>query len=427
MNDAKIVENKALKEKYFAYRHKSGLDIYVIPKNHTTTYAIFATKYGSVDSVFKTAGESDFTEVPDGIAHFLEHKLFEDENGQDAFKKYAETGASANAYTSFDRTAYLFSCTDNFEESLEILLDMVTHPYFSEKTVTKEQGIIGQEIKMYDDNADWQVYFGLLGALYSRHAVRLDIAGTLKSISEITPEILYKCYNTFYNFSNMALCVCGDVDPEVVLRVADKVLTEQPVVEIARRGFNEPREVAKERVIKKLKVASPKFMIGIKDNDLCYGGARLAKKNAELDIINEILFGKAGRFYSEMYSKGLINHKFGAGTTCNESYGHVEIFGESREPLEVFARVKDVVEAARSRGLDREDFERCKRVMYARSIAMFDSTDNVANGFISCLFDGYDVLDYPGIVGSVTYEDAQARFMDYYKPERCAVSVVEPL
>ena len=204
MNKIKEINNELLGDKYFEIDHKSGLKIFVYPKvNFSSSYAIFGTKYGSIDNCFKTEGDKVYTEVPEGIAHFLEHKLFESEE-LDAFARYAETGASANAYTTFDKTCYLFSCSANFSSSLEILLDFVTKPYFTPETVKKEQGIIGQEIKMTNDEPGWASLFTLLKAMYKHHPVQIDIAGTTESIAEITDELLYKCYNTFYSLNNMA-------------------------------------------------------------------------------------------------------------------------------------------------------------------------------------------------------------------------------
>ena len=212
MNIIKEIKSDRVGDKYYEVEHSSGLKIFIYPKeNNNSTYAVFGTKYGSVDVNFKTSDEKETNTVPAGIAHYLEHKLFESEDG-DAFTRYAKTGASANAYTSFDKTCYLFSCTENVYESLEILLDFVQTPYFTEQTVQKEQGIIGQEIRMYDDDPQWRVMFNLLRAMYHNHPVRVDIAGTVESIAEITPELLYKCYHTFYNLNNMVLCVAGNVD-----------------------------------------------------------------------------------------------------------------------------------------------------------------------------------------------------------------------
>ena len=243
MPDIREVKSERLGESYFEIDHPSGLKILVYPKkNYAATYAVFGTRYGSIDTEFRLNGEEKFTCVPEGIAHFLEHKLFESED-LDAFERYAKTGASANAYTSFDKTCYLFSCTGKFQESLEILLDFVTHPYFTEKTVQKEQGIIGQEIQMCRDEAGWEALFSLLRAMYKTHPVRIDIAGTVESIAEITPELLYKCYETFYNFSNMVLCVAGNVTPDEVLSVADRLLKPQKPIEIAPRAARSRRKL----------------------------------------------------------------------------------------------------------------------------------------------------------------------------------------
>ena len=208
-----------LDETYYYMKHNTGLEIYVMPKELSTSYAMLTAKYGSFDNRFAKKG-APMTEMPEGIAHFLEHKLFESEDG-DAFTRYSETGASANAYTSFDRTCYLFSCSDRFYDNLYILLDFVTHPYFTEQTVNKEQGIIAQEIKMYDDSPYWRVLFNMLEKMYYNHPVRVDIAGTVESISKITDKLLYKCYNTFYDLSNMFVCVAGNVKSDEVIDFID--------------------------------------------------------------------------------------------------------------------------------------------------------------------------------------------------------------
>ncbi|MBS6163048.1 MAG: insulinase family protein, partial [Clostridiales bacterium] len=212
MNLIKEVKSARIGDHYYEVQHPSGLKILVYPKNdNNSTYAVFGTRYGSVDMAFHLKGEQEVHRVPAGIAHYLEHKLFESEDG-DAFARYAKTGAAANAYTSFNNTCYLFSTTDQVYESLEILLDFVQSPFFTEQTVQKEQGIIGQEIRMYDDDPQWRVMFNLLECLYHTHPVKIDIAGTVESIAQITPEYLYLCYNTFYNLHNMVLCIAGNVD-----------------------------------------------------------------------------------------------------------------------------------------------------------------------------------------------------------------------
>ncbi|MFR1803348.1 MAG: EF-P 5-aminopentanol modification-associated protein YfmH, partial [Faecalispora jeddahensis] len=258
------ITNERVQDSYYSVKHPSGLRIFVYPKEGSnSTYAIFGTRYGSVDTSFRRSDEQEVSTVPEGIAHFLEHKLFESEDG-DAFARYAKTGASANAYTSFDMTCYLFSCTENVYESLEILLDFVQSPYFTEQTVQKEQGIIGQEIRMYDDDPQWRVMFNLLKALYHHHPVKIDIAGTVESIAEITPEYLYRCYHTFYNLNNMALCVAGNIDPERVLELCDKMLKPSEPTQVERIFEEEPAGVVQDRVEQKLSVTIPLFQLGFK-------------------------------------------------------------------------------------------------------------------------------------------------------------------
>ena len=279
----KAIASPSLGEQFLQVEHSSGLTILLCPmEGYSTAYAMFSAKVGSIDTTFKTQREEDFVEVPAGIAHFLEHKMFECDDG-DAFAKYAKTGASANAFTSFDRTAYLFSCTGNFRESLEILLDFVSRPYFTPETVQKEQGIIGQEIRMYDDDPGWRSLFNLLGAIYHVNPVRLDIAGTTESIAEITSDLLYRCYHTFYSLGNMVLTVAGNFRPEEVLETADKILQKGEDVHIQWRKAEEPREVASPYVEQSLSVSTPLFQLGFK------GEAGDSLTNLRRQVADEIL------------------------------------------------------------------------------------------------------------------------------------------
>ena len=423
-------ENKKIEEKYYYFKHESGLDIYIFPKNHTTSYALFGTKYGSIDNTFKIKGEADFTVVPDGIAHFLEHKLFENEDGIHADRRFADTGAYSNAYTDFDKTCYLFSCSDNsekFDKSLEILLDFVTHPYFTAESVKKEQGIIGQEIMMYEDNPEWQVYFQMMSNMYEKHSVRLDIAGTIESISKITPDILYKCHKAFYNLYNMHLCISGNITPEQIKKTADKILLKSPPFEIERYEYEEPKKINKTVAEKKLKVSKPLFNIGIKDCETGIYGKELAKKSAETDILTNMLFNKSSDFYTKLYSSGKINNKFSTGSEYHPEYGHWIFSGESENPAEVMDEIIKELETQIKTGLDRENFERCKRAGYAASVTIFDNTENIANAFINCVQKGYDILDLPKIIESVSFEDAASRLRRIFKKENFILSVINPI
>lgn len=416
-----------LKEEYYSYKHKSGLDVFVFPKKLSTSYALFATRYGSIDSCFKLAGDKDFTTVPDGIAHYLEHKLFENPNGEDTFTRFARYGADANAYTGNTMTAYLFSCTSNFSENLEILLDFVSTPYFTPETVEKEQGIIAQEIRMYDDHPFRRLYQMMLESMYEKHNVRINVAGTVESISHITADILYECYRVFYNLSNMMLIVCGDVTVDEVNAVCDKVLKEQKPVEIIREYPDEKAEVFMARNECCMQVSKPLFAIGVKDVDIPGDPHGRMKKNATVDIVNDVLFGNAGEFYNKLYEDGLISGQFDAGYSICKSYAYNSLFGESSDPDEVYARFKACVDGAKTNGLPREDFERSKRALYAQMIRWFDSTDNIANNFLQFALDDCDLLDYADAISKVTYEDASLLLSKMFCDEFYSLCIVNPL
>lgn len=423
----KIVKSDFLNEEYTVFKHKSGLDVYVFKKELTTSYALFATRYGSLDNKFKTQDMTDFASVPDGIAHYLEHKLFENENGEDAFVRYARTGANANAYTSNSITAYLFSCTDNFSASLEILLDFVTKPYFTKETVQKEQGIIAQEIRMYDDNAGTRLYYELLGALYKEHNVKINVAGTVESIAEITPEYLYMCYNTFYNLNNMALCVCGDIDEDEVCRICDKVLKDAPPMEIERRYPNEPAEVNKKLAQARLKVSQPLFAVGIKDTDISKDPMVRLKKRACADIVCKMLFGKSSEFFKELYESGLIAGDLHAEYEHNKSFSFLAFDGKSEDPDKVMEKFYSYMKKFKSTPPSRDDFERAKRVKLASFIGIFDSTDEIANEFLSFVFEDVTIFDYVDVLRAVTYEDTLNFIASVFKEEYCAAAQILPL
>lgn len=427
MNNCIKKSSRQLGEEYYIYKHDSGLSVYVYPKKLTSSYALFATKYGSLDSKFRLAEDKNFTEVPDGIAHFLEHKLFETENGEDTFARYAKTGASANAYTSFLQTAYLFSCTENFYSSLEILLDFVTHPYFTPENVAKEQGIIAQEIKMYDDNPGTNMFYGLMGALYEKHKIATNIAGTVESISEIDADILYKCYNTFYNPSNMILAVCGEVGAEKTLELVDKYVAPKPQCEIIREYADEKPGAYKPRFEREFQVAKPLFEIGIKDTDISECPTARAKKSVAMEIINEILFGKSGELFNDLYLRGLISQKFGFSYEHNQSFSFNSISGESSDPDTVYKCFCEYVEKIKARGFDKSDFERIKKVVYAELIKSFDSTEDIANNLVWQVICGIELFDYVDIIAEVDYEYATKIFNSVFNPAAYAISIINPI
>lgn len=418
-------ENKTLREKYYCISHKSGLDIYVIPKKMSTSYALFGTRYGSRDNCFRLAGETEYTRVPDGIAHFLEHKLFESKDGWDTNERFARLGASVNAFTSTEMTAYEFSCTENFYEALAVLLDFVTHPYFTDENVAKEQGIIAQEIRGCEDNPGRCLYYGLLNLLYQKDSIRTEVCGTVESIAQITPALLYHCYNTFYQLSNMALVVCGDVDYEQVIHVADEQLCAKDKNQIERYFEAEPKFIEKKRSCEEMSIARPLFAIGFKDDYFDDPAVRL-RRALQMRFLSDLLFGTSGAFYNDLYREGLLNSSFSCGY---EGYGHAAFFllnGETDKPEEVYDRTLAYLERMKETPPSRDDFERIRRSAYADYIRSFDSTDEIANEFLYHLFSDVDLFDVGEVFSSITYEEVVALLMSFFSEECCAMSIIYP-
>lgn len=417
-----IHESKELRERLYEIDHSSGLKIFVMPKaNYKSTYAVFGTKYGSIDTCFKRSDQKEYTRVPEGIAHFLEHKLFESEE-LDAFTRYAETGASANAFTSFDKTCYLFQCSDRFADSLKILLDFVTHPYFTKETVEKEQGIIGQEITMYYDVPGWMSTFNLLRCLYKNHPVRIDIAGTVESISQITDKLLYDCYHTFYNLNNMALAVVGNVTPEEVIKVCDEMLKKSEDVTIERVFDEEPRDIVKSYEEYCLAVSMPVFSFGYKE--ACKTPQRTVQETVEMEILLEILAGETSNLYSSLFEKGLINSTFSKEYFTGNGYEAVIFEGESTDAKAVAQAIKEEVARLRKEGISDQAFESARRSLYGREIMSYNVTDDVANAVIGCYFAGYSIFDPLDVYKNVKKEDVEKLLSEKLDEKYSALSVV---
>ena len=421
----KKIENERTGDCYFIGKHPSGLEVFLYPKEkNNSTYAVFGTKYGSIDNCFKIQKESTVHHVPAGIAHYLEHKLFESKDG-DAFEQFAKTGASANAYTSFDMTCFLFSCTENVYESLKILLDFVQTPYFTEQTVQKEQGIIGQEIKMYEDDPQWRVLFNLLDALYLKHPVRIDIAGTVQSIAQITPELLYQCYHTFYNLHNMVLCVAGDIQPERVAGICDQMLKPSQPIQIDRIFEEEPAHIAKARVEQKLSVGVPLFELGFKE--IVNGRRPSTKQVAETEILLEALSSSASPLYRRLLDADLINEaSFGNEYFEGTGYASVIFSGESKDPERVAQEIKKEIANVRSGGFDRQVFERAKRSVYGKNIASLNHVGSIANSIVSLTFAGRELFDYIDAIAEADMDSVLARLETQLRPELCSLSIVLP-
>lgn len=423
MMHKEIFTDQKLGESYIKAVHPSGLTVYICEKPaYASAYALFGTKYGSIDTRFRVKG-GDWVDVPEGIAHFLEHKLFESEEG-DAFTRYAETGAYANAFTSFDRTCYLFSCSGRFADSFAILLDFVQSPYFTKETVDKEQGIIGQEIRMYDDDPDWRVLFNLLTAMYKNHPVRIDIAGTVDSIAQIDDKLLYTCYNTFYNPANMFICVAGNVEADKVLGQIEASLKPVEKVEVERGRFDEPDEVVKRKAEQRLSVSQPLFCYGFKEP--CPTPEKSLADKVYTNLLLELAVGEASPLYNRLLAEGLINKNFGAEYFTGHGYAAPIFQGESKDPDKVAAAIAAEFRRLKEEGIDPAAFETVRRKLYGRSVMRFNGVESVAMGLVEAAMQGNRLFDELEIYRMAKPEDLTGR-LDIFDEEKSALSVILPV
>ena len=407
-------------------KHPSGLPMYVWPKpKFATAYAVFATKYGAIDNAFVADGDTDVTVLPAGIAHYLEHKLFENEDC-DAFERYAATGANANAYTSFDHTAYLFTCTQNVSESLEVLLDFVQDPYFTEQTVEKERGIIGQEIRMGEDSPSRRVFTNLMTALYHNHPVNIDIAGTVDSIAQITPELLYRCYHHFYNLHNMVLVVAGNATCEQVDAVADRLLKPCEEKIPQRAPLCEPKEAVQPRIEERMPVATSLFSLGYKVKRNTEEGLteESVTEIAAAAILEDLLGGKASPLYADLMEKGWINQSFEVGYWCGPGHGVWMVSGESAHPEQVCNAFCAEVERLKRDGIDPERFEECRKAVYGRMISQTDSVEGCGDLLIDAHLCGRNPFSILDEVATLDIQSVYERLKTDFIPESSALSLI---
>ncbi|MDY0408211.1 EF-P 5-aminopentanol modification-associated protein YfmH [Paracerasibacillus soli] len=407
-----------IKETVYTEQLDNGLTVILLPKQGLSkTYAIFSTNYGSIDRTFTPIGQDEMITVPDGVAHFLEHKLFEKKD-YDVFADFSKQGASANAFTSFTKTAYLFSATNHVEKNVETLLDFVQDPYFSDQSVEKEKGIIGQEITMYDDQSDWQSFMGTLKALFHEFPVNIDIAGTVTSIDTITKEILYTCYNTFYHPENMTFFVTGNFEPEkmmVLIKQNQAKKSFEKMTEIKREYPKEALEVAHQHYTMHMPVSTPKCTIGIKESVTSLEKDAFVQRDIFQDMILTYFFSKGGPFYEELYDEHLIDASFFFETNLEKTFGYSIIGGNSQKPDEFIRRVKELLMSTRSKVLTDNEVEQMKRKKIGQLIRSLNSLESTANKFIHYHTVGVDYFSLIPTIQSVTTEDANRFLQDWIK------------
>jgi len=412
-------------ETLYEYRHESGLKVFFVKKaGYNKKTAMFGTNYGSIDNVFKVQGSDREIEVPDGIAHFLEHKLFEQKDGN-MLDKFSRLGASPNAFTSFTQTVYYFSCTDLFEDNFRMLLDYVQNPWLTDENVEKEKGIIGQEIRMYEDNAEWRVFFNLLECLYVKHPAKLEIAGSIESISKITKELLYDCYHTFYTPSNMIVVVVGDLEPEGVFSIVDDMIKFKDRGKVEKRYPDEPEELNSEYREQKLSVSMPLFYMGIKDNKRV-SGAELLKRRIALSIALNDTMGRSSTLYNRLYEEGLINDSFRFEASLDQAFGFVAWGGQSVDPKKTAEIISGVLKELVEKGIDEKSFTRIKKSYQGMYIRSFNSVDTIAREVMDTCFNGTSYFD----VGKI-YEELDVSYTNNVIKEvfnnKAALSVINPL
>ena len=411
-------------ETVFSDRLDNGLTVYVdVKPDFQKSYAFFATDYGGMDMKFQLDGQ--WHDTPAGVAHFLEHKTFDTKDGN-ALQDLAANGASPNAFTNSAITGYYFESTEKFYENLNILLSFVSQPYYTQESVDKEQGIIGQEIRMIEDDPEYQVYYAMLEGLYAHHPIRTSVAGTIESISRITADTLNLCHSAFYNPGNMVLCVAGNVDPEKVLDMAREILPREGKGSISRDyGPAEPAGAARSRTELRMEVSTPIFQLGWKMEPAPRGEEQLRQKLVA-ELACEALLGNSSPLYVRLYREGLINSSFSYGFDGYPSCAYAMAGGESADPDAVAAAIAAEAERIGREGVDPALFARLKKGLYGTKVRGLNSFENICVGMAQAYFAGYDMLRFPEVFEGISQADVETCIRTCFTPERAALAVVQP-
>ena len=403
-----IIENSKVKEKLYMEKLENGLTVMIIPKKGIQKkYIIWGTNYGSNDSNF-----------------IVPCKMFEQENGKNSLDVLTALGVNANAYTTNNHTAYLYECTDNFYEALDEFMNYVQHPYFTDENVEKEKGIIGQEIMMYDDYPDWKVYLNALECMYHKNPVKLDITGTIETISHIDKDILYKCYNTFYNPSNMAMVVAGDFEPERLLgEIKKRLVDNKSNGEIKRIYEDEPREIVKEKAEQNMEVSKPLFAIGIKD--VPAEQKEKVKKHISIEILLNMLVGASSELYKKLYDMGNCYSVPSIEYEFDKTYAHILITGQSNNPDELYKMFKEQVKKFIDTGINEQDFERTRKMIYGEYVKEYNDVTDISRMFLSDYFKGINSFDYLEEINTINVEYLNQVLKDVFHKKNMILSVVK--
>ena len=424
-----IIENSKVKEKLYIEKLENGLTVMIMPKkNIQKKYMIWATNFGSIDNKFIAPNDKEETNIPDGVAHFLEHKMFEQQNGTNSLDTLTALGVNANAYTTTDHTCYLFECTDNFYPAMDELMDYVQNPYFTDQNVEKEKGIIGQEIQMYDDYPSWAVYMNAMKCMYKNNPIIIDIAGSIESISKIDKEVLYKCYNTFYHPSNMVMCFAGEFEPEALIEEVKKRLkpTEKHG-EIKRIYPEEPEQIVKKENTQNMEVSMPIFVIGIKDviDNKNYTSSNIVKKHIAIEILLNMLIGKSSKLYKELYEAELITGEPYLEYEFSKQYAHVSITGQSNDPKKVLEKFEAEIKQMKENDIDSAHFQRVKNMIYGNYVKEYDDVAEICRMFVGDYMKGINSFEYIEEYEQVTPEYTKQVLEEVFKEDKTVLSIVE--
>ena len=421
----KLIESLKVKEKAYIEKLENGLTVIVIPKNTTNKkYVIFGTHFGSIDNHFIMPNTNEEVWIPDGVAHFLEHKMFEQSNGTNSLDTLMALGIDANAYTTNDHTAYLFECTDKFYEGLDELMDYVQTPYFTDENVEKEKGIIAQEIKMYDDDPGWQLYMQILDCLYEQNEIKIDIAGSVESISKINPDILNKCYNTFYHPSNMVMVVCGDFIAEDILQEIKNRLKQKNEQGDIKRIYTENKNgIYKKYNEKIMEVSQPLACVGIKDNNL--QDENIIKKHIAIEILLNLIIGKSSKLYKTLYEEGNIMEEPDKSYEFSKNYAHIIISSQTKDPQKFEEKIKNQIDAYKKEGIPAEDFNRIKKKIYGEYVMEYNNIANISRMFLADYIKGINSFDYLEYFEQVTINYTEQILKDVFKEENMATAVIK--
>ena len=420
-----IIENKSIDEKIYKEELENGLVVIIIPKKTRKKYISWSANYGSIDNKFYAPGEDKLTVVPDGIAHYLEHKLFEQRDGTNSLDTLCALGVDANAYTTNDHTAYLYECTENFDEALVEFMDYVQNPYFTDENVEKERGIIGQEIMMYDDYPEWALYMNAMKAMYKNNEINIDVAGTQETIAEIDKEKLYKIYNSFYVPGNMIMVLADDYNPEETIEKIKNNMIMNKEVSLARRVYNEePHEIVEKYVEKAMDISMPCALIGFKDNDL---SSNKVKKDIAIEIIGSILLSKSSKTFEELYEEGKIFSEPSLQYEFSKTFAHVMIQFQSHNIQDVINKIQNNLEELKISGINKEDFERSKKKLYGELVKSYSEASNVATAMIADYFKGIDTFEYIEEFKNIDKDYVEKILIELFREENKVVSVINSI